>query len=112
MNYKEIKEKIQTDPLSDGELKIIAKIEKYIDEKILRVFDDDIIRIELGTASFKFMPGEDIYLNLKEVRRKLMRNELEKRYEDAGWIIKVEIDDGLDGPNMSGADYWTLKGKK
>jgi hypothetical protein len=44
-------------------------------------------------------------------RRSLMRNELEKRYKKAGWKIEVKLDDGLDGPNMSGPDYWILKGK-
>ena len=37
-----------------------------------------------------------------------MQKELERRYKDAGWNIKVHIDDGLDGPNMSGSDYWIL----
>jgi hypothetical protein len=112
IKYNEIKEKLKTDPLTQEELNIIAKIEKYIDQTIVRVFDNDVVRIDLTIASFKFMPGEDRTLNLKDTRRILMINELNQRYEEAGWKIKKELDDGLDGPNMSGSDYWTLTGKK
>lgn len=42
------------------------------------------------------------------MRPSQMRTELDKRYKESGWNIRVEYDDGLDGPNMSGPDYWIL----
>ena len=43
---------------------------------------------------------------------KFLKTELLSRYEKANWVIDWHIDDGLDGPNMSGGDYLVLKGKK
>jgi len=34
-----------------------------------------------------------------------------RRYTEAGWKFTVQLDDGLDGPNRSGSDYWILSGK-
>jgi hypothetical protein len=47
---------------------------------------------------------------MTNARKEFLKNELLKRYEDANWLIKWHIDDGLDG-NMSGGDYLILKGK-
>ena len=48
---------------------------------------------------------------MTETRKKILRTELIIRYEKANWEIDWHIDDGLDGPNMSGGDYLILKGK-
>jgi hypothetical protein len=46
------------------------------------------------------------------VRSRKLQKALEDMYKKAGWKITVKYDDGLDGPNMSGPDYWVLTGKR
>lgn len=106
IKYKEIKKRLKEAPLSDEELKIIKKIENYIDKKILAIFDDNEIRIDLCIVNFLYMPGEDRQLNLKKERAIIMRTELDRRYCEAGWKISIL------GSNMSELDYWIIKGKK
>jgi hypothetical protein len=112
IKFKDVKRKLGEGPLTTEELKMITKIEDYIDKKIMRVFDNDEVRVDLCIANFKYMPGEDKQINLKEARRLLMISELNSRYREAGWGITTHLDDGLDGPNMSGSDFWILKGIK
>jgi len=114
LKYKDIKKKLDSEPLSEEELGFIAELEEYIDAEILRKFDNDLIRIYLSNVNFEshFKDREFYPSTLKRSRRILLRDEIDKRYEEAGWIIGVEMDDGLDGPNRSGPDFWTLKGKE
>lgn len=104
----EIEKKHKTKPLTENELKAISIVEKIIDEKILKVCKYGItkIHIELGYVNFIYkLDGVDIS---PDMRPDIMREEIDKIYKKAGWDIRVEYDDGLDGPNMSGPDYWIL----
>lgn len=112
VKFNNVKGELENAPLTPDEIKAINDVEKYIDNTILRVFDNSEVCIELSIVSFDWSPitrsGE---YNLKNARKKLMRKELERRYTEAGWKFKVRIDDGLDGPNMGRPDYWVLTGK-
>ena len=108
IKYKDLKHKVNTEPLSEEELEIISKVEKIVDDEIVRQFDKNWgeIRVLLSVVNF-----QTTLTSIGETRKILMRKELEKRYTNAGWTASVRLDDGLDGPNMSGPDYWVLKGK-
>jgi hypothetical protein len=116
VNYKDLKEKSQKSPLTESELAIIDSVEKYIDKEIHRQYKSsgNKIHIDLHYADFSYLPGSKNHegiLNLGEDRVRLMRKELDGRYKKAGWKINTHLDDGLDGPNLSGPDYWILSGK-
>ena len=112
VNYKDLKEKSKNSPLTSTELSIIDEVEKYIDKEIYRQYKSsgDQIYIDLCYVNFSYKPGGAIQ-NLGYDRTSLMRKELEGRYKKAGWKMNVKMDDGLDGPNFSGPDYWILSGK-
>jgi len=114
IKYKDIKNKLEKDPLVDSELVLVDQAEKYVDDQIVAQFGNTHsygkISIDLCIASFNYSPVTKTTLSgIKEPRRHLMFEELEKRYKRAGWETKVEID--TEG-GMNQADYWTLKGKK
>jgi hypothetical protein len=113
IKYKEIKNKLETDPLIESELVLIDQAEKYIDEQIVAQFGNSYsygkISIDLCIARFNYSPVTKTTLSgIKEPRRNLMFKELERRYKQAGWETKFEMD--TEG-GMNSADYWTLKGK-
>jgi hypothetical protein len=105
---KELHKEIQNKPLTEKELNVISVYEKIIDEKILKKVDklEKIIYIELGYVNFNYKI--DSVEITSDMRLNKMREELDRRYKKSGWKIRVEYDDGLDGPNMSGPDYWVL----
>jgi hypothetical protein len=114
IKYKDIKEKLETDPLTESELVLVQHAEDSIDTEIVSQFGSQYsygeIRIHLGTATFKWSPFDKKTIDgIKEPRRNLMFLELEKRFKEAGWETGVKIDD--DG-GMNSADYWILKGAK
>jgi hypothetical protein len=114
IKYKEFKKKLQNEPLTEEELTIIQETEDYIDSEILNQFPKSNygeVLIDLTYPSFTYSHQRGSLMDSNSYRRSLMRSELEKRYKSAGWKIEVKFDDGLDGPNMSGPDYWILKGK-
>jgi hypothetical protein len=114
IRYKELVKKQKEAPLTPEELKRIEGVEAYIDKKILAKDDPrDSISIELRIADFRSNLDETAYkyMPYSTIRTSKMHAELERRYKEAGWTSTVHIDDGLDGPNMSGPDYWVLKGK-
>ncbi len=119
VKYEEVKNHLEGMPLTDDEKSFIAFVEAYIDGVIKDKFDNNKIRIELTIVNFwQFPPkigvGIDKQLKLESIksfRKTLMRKELDNRYKAAGWDVSEEMDDGLDGPNMSGPDYWVLNGK-
>lgn len=94
--------KKMAEPLNGAELEAVDAREAEIDSIILQKFKGEPVYVDL--AYFNFSPNSFDYTE----RHNVMRKELEKRYKDAGWILKVELDDGLDGPNMSGPDYVKL----
>jgi hypothetical protein len=105
--FKKIKEFNDT-PLTEDELEVISKVEDIIDNEISEQIgkNEKIIYIELGYPNFNYIiEGVEIK---NTMRLNKMRDEIDKRYKKAGWKIRVEYDDGLDGPNMSGPDYWIL----
>jgi hypothetical protein len=113
IKYKDIKSKLETDPLTNEELVLIRQAEEHIDSEIVKQFGEKYsygqVKIHLGTAQFEWSPvTKTLLTNLKEPRRRVMFLELEKRYKEAGWDTKVDLDD--EG-SMNSADYWTLKGK-
>lgn len=104
----QIEKEFKSKPLTEGELKVISFVEKIIDDKILKTCQHGLtnISIELGYVNFNYkLDGVDI---TSDMRLGKMREEIDKKYKKAGWKIRVEYDDGLDGPNMSGPDYWIL----
>jgi len=111
LKHKDLLTKLKSEPLSTNELKIIKEVEDYIDKEIKKQFYGKSVNIDLSVAKFKYNPNTRPQIVLAEPRRVLMSKELDKRYKAAGWKIKFHIDDMLDGPNMSGGDYWVLSGK-
>ena len=114
IKYKDIKNKLETDPLTEIELLLIHQVEEHVDSEIVKQFGESYsygeVRIHLGTAQFEWSPVTKTSLtNLKQPRKHLMYLELEKRFKDAGWVSKIHIDD--EG-GMNSCNYWILKGKK
>jgi hypothetical protein len=114
IQYQQIRNKLKTDPLTEEELKLISEAEEYIDSEIEKQFGKGYyfeVNISLNIVNFNYSKKRKTTLDLNQLRKNLMRDELDKRYKKAGWSITIKFDDGLDGP-MSGDDYWVLKGKK
>jgi hypothetical protein len=95
--------------------KIICKEEKpSIDSEIEKKLSTDNreIWIDITYIRFNYNPStKKPFQNMTNNRKTFLKEELLSRYEKANWEIKWHIDDGLDGPNMSGGDYLILKGK-
>lgn len=98
-------------PFTKQELKYIAEAEQYIDEKLEKEFDSSFgTHINLTIARFDYSPLTKTTIeDVKSYRKDAMAKELERRYKSAGWRVTYHLDDGLDGPNMSGADYMILQ---
>lgn len=116
IEYSRVKAVLETAPLNKEELAIIAKIEKFIDNKILAKFDGDYISLDTQVVDFKFNPDNErqpswnAFSEIKSTRKQLMKEELMRRYEEAGW--EWEYQEGEDdGPNRPAIDYWHLKGR-
>lgn len=107
-DIQEVVKKVKNGPLTEKELTAISVIEKFIDRKILEQVNKgkEIIYIELGYVNFNYRLADLVITD--DMRIKKMRDEIDRRYKKSGWKIRVELDDGLDGPNMSGPDYWVL----
>lgn len=113
IKYSELNKKVNLKPLSEEELEMIDAVEKYIDNEIIEQYKvRNEIRIFLGTAKFDWDPIKHVRTGIKPVRQVVMHKELKKRYEHSGWVVTIELDDMLDGPNMAGADYFVLKGRR
>lgn len=112
INYKEHYDKIMLTDLSPLELKYIAEAEEYIDSEIIKQFGrpNMEVRVLLSYVHFRYSPNthKGIF-DLYGPRKSIMTNELKRRFEDAGWVITVDISDG---GGMNDCDYWILKGKK
>lgn len=112
VKYKDLKKKDESTPLLQSEYEMIDNLEKWIDER-LNEWDTDTYNqtfsIELCYAEFNYWPITNAPISLKPSSRLKMKKELNRRYKEAGWIVSVEYDDMLDGPNFAGTDYWTLK---
>jgi len=91
------------------ELEIVEMTETYIDEKIINKCIDTVsneIKVDLCIAQFKWNPFTNSTTSYSETSRLRMIKELNKRYTDAGWKVKIFIDDS---GSMNEADFWILK---
>ena len=113
VKYSELN-KIDKRPLTEEELAMVSAVEAYIDSEILKQFKTKSeVWIFLGIANFEWDPvGEAKVSHVKPIRKKMMAAELAERYKKAEWKITYHLDDGLDGPNRSGADYFILTGNR
>jgi hypothetical protein len=117
IKFKEVydlKKKFDTAPLSEEELTILEEVEEHIDNEIVDKYPKDQyneVRISLCIPTFRYNPVTKKANDIHSTRRSAMQKELEKRYRESGWTISYSLDDGLDGPNRSGDDFWILKGK-
>jgi len=97
------------------ELQYIKDVENYIDSEIVKKISTDNIEvwIDICYVNFSYNPlTKKPYNNsMTSTRKSVLQSNLLKRYEHANWKISWHIDDGLDGPNMSGGDYLILTGK-
>jgi hypothetical protein len=103
------------EPLTQEELGYIKLVEDYIDSEIEKKLstDNKEIWIHKTYVSFNYNPlNKKPFSNMTNNRKVFLKEELLSRYEKANWKIDWHIDDGLDGPNMSGGDYLILRGKK
>ena len=66
------------------------------------------MRFSLYQAQFK-RTTNDQGTDWPDARRKLMYDELNSRYEKAGWLCEEMVADATD---RYGQDYWVLKGNK
>lgn len=101
--------------LTDTENLYVDLAESYIDSKIEKDLSTDktSVWIDKGVVDFKYNPiNGEMFPEMTSSRRKFLQDELLSRYEKSNWEIDWHIDDGLDGPNMSGGDYLILKGKR
>lgn len=114
INFKDLKHKLDSTPISEVELNLIKDVEDYIDEKIIENYDKSLYRevsIDMCYTRFSYSPKtKKSIVGLGQSRIPKLVAELERRYKTAGWEIRYHIDDGLEG-NMSGSDYMILKGK-
>ena len=101
INFKEINDKLFSDELNKEELEEIDELEKSIDNMIIKDYKGDDIHIDLREANFKHNIKP-----LNEARAKKMRNELDKRYKSAGWVITEKLID-----NDTQEHWWILNGK-
>jgi hypothetical protein len=113
IKYKDIKHKLETDPLSEEELALIRHVEEHVDKEIVKQFGCTNtygeVKIDLCIAKFEYSPVSQTTISgLKDPRRRLMFNELEKRFRGAGWQTKVDID--TQG-GMNTEDYCVKDGK-
>jgi len=101
IDVKDEYEKKMNSPLSQHELSAVAEIEKIIDNKILKNFDDGELMFSIRDVNFN---------TFHQRRSKLMFSELERRYKSVGWKTRIYSTDD-DGPNRPSFTYWVLFGK-
>lgn len=109
---KKIQKGKEDAPFTAEELEYISKVEKYIDEEIKKKSDQQEVYIFLYYANFTTDIEKNQRTQYPEYRKTKMEKELIARYKKVGWKISYHYDDGLDGPNMSGADYMIFTPKK
>ncbi len=108
VKFKDVKKKIESDVLTADEKNIIKNIEDWIDNIIIREFDNEPIEIHLPIADFTYNPFPEERSVLRRSRSKLMRKELDRRFNEAGWEVTIRI-----GPpsDLNDLDFWVLTGK-
>jgi len=110
IKFKDLKQKLDTTPITEEELVLIKDVEDYIDAQILEQYDKTIYRevvIDMSYVEFRYSPRtKSMIQGLGLSRIPKMRNELQGRFKNAGWEITYRSDEG-----MMGGDYMILKGK-
>ena len=116
VKFEDVKKVINETQLNENELVIIARIENHIDKTIKEKFDNNTISFDTEVFEFNFNPDRpsqyswDVFKDIKTTRKKLMSKELIRRYEEAGWEVKLEYGED-DGPNRPAINHYVLKGK-
>jgi hypothetical protein len=89
IKYKDIKNKLETDPLTEQELSWIKQAEDYIDDEILTKFGKVYYEVGIDKAivSFNWSPATKKPIDTMSPRRGVMQRELERRYVQAGWSL-------------------------
>lgn len=96
IEFKKISEELNSAPLTQEELTIISRVERYIDSEIRSKFDGGTVYFETRVLDFEFNPDNpkqysgSVFNQIKNSRKKLMTEELKKRYEKAGWVWEYE----------------------
>ena len=100
IKYKELKEKLEKEPLTKEELSLIQSTEDWLDEEIQKTFGKTYYEawIDKSIITFNWNPVTKKHIDAKEPRRHLMRKELERRYNAAGW--KLEWPDDTDNAHV------------
>lgn len=89
---------VETLPLDDYEKRLLESTEQYIVLQITQQYDKTPtgeISIDMDYFEFNLTPQHDKPITLTELgmsRRRLLREELVKRYEEAGWVVKFVKD--------------------
>lgn len=105
IKYQDIKNKLETDPLTEKELEWIQQAEDHIDAEIQAKFGKVYyeVRIDKTIVRFDWSPATMKSIDTMAPRRAVMMRELERRYSQAGWSLNWgDVDD----------HYVTFKGKK
>ena len=89
VKYKDIKEKLETSPLTKQELEWIQQVEDFIDEEIRSKFGkvNYEVFIDKPIVRFDWSPVSKKPIDTMSPRRVVMQKELEKRYSEAGWSL-------------------------
>ena len=117
LKYSDLKKKEVETPLTPEELRLIDVVESYIDGEIRRQWASGKVDIDLCYANFNYRPVEnapnvpmnDRRIDFSHFRKSKMTAELTRRYKEAGWDPKVEIDTS---GSMNERDLWILTPKK
>ncbi len=89
IKYQNIKNKLDTDPLTKQDLEWIQQAEDYIDEEIRTKFGKFYyeVGIDKTIVRFDWSPVTKKQIDTMPPRREVMQKELEKRYSEAGWSL-------------------------
>jgi hypothetical protein len=100
IKYKDLKDKLENDPLTQEELYTVKAVEDWIDDEIKKTFGKCYYEawIDKAIFTFNYNPVTKKVIEAREPRRHVMRKELEKRYEAAGW--KCEWPDDIDNTHV------------
>ena len=107
INFKVLDDRLKLSPLSDTELEAISYVEATIDKELIERYKGYGLRFDLYFCNFnRTQDGKQT--NWPDARKKLMYEELKKRFNEAGWDCVEEIADVQD---RYAKDYLIFKGK-
>jgi hypothetical protein len=89
INYQDLKDNLETSPLTKQELGWIQQAEDFIDGEIQSKFGkvDYEVFIDKSIVRFDWSPASKKQIDTMAPRRTVMQKELEKRYSEAGWSL-------------------------